>query len=201
MKRIGMCLILVIMTVCLLTACKDSGEGDSAENAAVFSKKGSIRITSVEPFDEDLYSRKELKSLIDSAVAKVGESSVSMESLEVKDNVCTLVMEYASSDAFVRFNEGVPFFYGTCRDAVAGGFDLSSLYGQPSTVRSSRIMTAGKVQEYADHMLIYVTSPQKLYLPGEAVYVTANVRLEDKNNVAVLADSVSVSEPAILILQ
>ena len=200
MKRFGISLILVILTVCLLAACKDGG-GSPAENSAVFSKMGSIRVTSVEPFDEDLYSKKELKNMIDTTVARVGEADVSVESLEVKDNICTLVMEYASSDAFGSFNEGVPFFYGTCSDAVARGFDLSPLYGQPSMVRSSRIMTAGKVQEFADHMLIYVTSPQTLYLPGKAVYATANVRLDDKDNKAVLADSVSVSEPAILILQ
>ncbi len=199
--RLAGILILLSALTFSVSACSRKGEEIPSESTAQFLKNGGITVTSVEPFDESLYSRKELKSLIDSQISKAGSKNVTFGSLDVTDNVATLVLEYASSDAFCRFNEGVILFYGTCADAAKAGLNLSAIYGQPSAVRSSRIMTAGKISgDLADHTLIYITAPQVLILPEPVLYATANVRVEDGTR-AVLSDRVSGREPAILILQ
>lgn len=201
--RVRLAGILVLLSVLAVTvsACGKGKEETPAESTAQFLKNGSITVTSVEPFDESLYSKKELKSLIDTQISETGSGDVVFGSLDVADNVATLVLEYSSSDAFCRFNEGVILFYGTCAEAGGTGLDLSPIYGQPSAVRSSRIMTAGKMTgDLADHKLIYITAPQVLILPEPVLYTTANVRVEDGRR-AVLSDKVSGSEPAILILQ
>ena len=200
MKRLFSYLLLPAVIILLLTGCHRNGFGTAAVNTAEFSDKGSIRVTSVEPFDISLYSERELREMIDEEIAAAGSSNVSMESLSVKDNVATLVMDYASSDAFCRFNEGVRMFYGTCGDAVAAGLDLSPLYGQPSAVKSSRIMTVNKLTELKDNRLIYVTVPQDLILPGPVLFVTSNVKVEENDRVS-LSSTVSGTNPAILILQ
>lgn len=196
MKRYFCALVLVLCLI--LAAGCGKKEKVSDVSKIVFEKDGSLKVTSVETFDKDYYSEKELEALIRQAVSDHG-SGVKEEAFSVKDGMARLRMRYASADDYARFNDAV-IYYGTVAGARAAGFDLSSIMGSVNLKDASHLLNEHALDEAADNPLICLTEPGEIEFSHDVLFVNGQVEVMEDNR-AWIPGSVSEEAPAILILE
>lgn len=120
----GLAVVLVLVIIVGVFVLGGCSAYESDTNTVYFLKNGKVVTNNIENFDEEVYSKDELKSYIKDIVgtynAEHGDT-VKQKVLKVKDGVATLVMEYATPEVYEDF-EGTEIFAGTLADAVAAGY-------------------------------------------------------------------------------
>lgn len=157
--------VIIIIGVFFLGSCGNAYEADA--NTLYLLEDGKVVSSSVESFDEKVYSEKELKSYIKEVVDTYNaenENAVKQKSLKVKDGVATLVMEYASAEAYKDF-EGTEIFVGSIADAVAAGYTFEGAFAN---------VADGKVTECTSEEFLNSTEYQVLVIKANM-----NVSLEE----------------------
>lgn len=186
-RRIGILCALMILTGSL-AGCggseKVSGGGVSAEsNVAEIKKDGAVTNTIEEELDPELYGEEDsLKEFLvresNQYNSDAGADRVSIKKIEMKDDMLTLVMEYAAAEDFGAFNE-YPFFYGTVADAYENGYDLDLQFvsaegDDKEGITREELLEMGSrkiviVQLPKDELLTVDTGSKILYYAGDAV--------------------------------
>lgn len=177
------------------------GQYDSS--TAEFRKNGSIRVTSVESFDEDYYDAGELKNMIQEAVSSYnqekGGSGVSRKYFRVADKTAVVVLDYQSAEDYQDFN-GTPLFMGTVGDAQSEGYDFESIMAAVSHEDSSRILNQATLDQLTDNEVIILTEQVNVVMPRGILYATPNLGVTDELH-ATAIDTISAEKPAIVILK
>ncbi len=130
--------IVIVIGVFVLGSCS-AYESDS--NTVYLLEDGKVVLSSVEDFDENAYSKKDLKGYIKEVVNTYNaenQNAVKQKSLKVKGGKATLVMEYASVEHFENF-EGTDIFVGSLADAVAAGYTFE---GEFANVAEGKVKVA-----------------------------------------------------------
>lgn len=196
-------LLLVAAVFVLHTAVKALGPKAYDVPTAEFRRDGSIRVTSVESFEEDYYDAAELKSRIREAVAAYNEAGgsnlVRQSDFAVTDGTAKVVLTYASSSDYRSFNN-MPLFVGTVREAQEEGYDLSSLLSSVSQEDSSRILNEDTLSQLSDNGIILWMEQTDMVVPEEILYATPNLSITDSTHAAA-ADTISQTAPAIIVLK
>ncbi|MBQ4307809.1 MAG: hypothetical protein II759_04455 [Lachnospiraceae bacterium] len=174
------------------------------ESTVVVSRNGAFSVTSVESFDESLYSREELEQRIDEELKALStadgeKSSVEFVKLEVKNGKAALLMNYDSASDYASFNDTVAYF-GTVHYASLEGYDLSPLLSVPSQVESDVLLSSAELERLGNHSLVIISEPVLVELPSDIMYCTENARVTDKRKAAI-QDAVSELNPAMFILK
>ena len=157
--------VIIIIGVFFLGSCGNAYEADA--NTLYLLENGKVVSSSVESFDEKVYSEKDLKSYIKEVVDTYNaenENAVKEKSLKVKDGVATLVMEYASADVYEDF-EGTEIFVGSIADAVEAGYAFEGDFAN---------VTDGKVKACTSEEFLESKDYQVLIIKANV-----NVSLED----------------------
>ncbi len=188
--------ICIVLSVCIFMLSGCGGKADK-EPGMVFEKNGSIRVTNVENFSAPYYSEKELEQTIDDSIASY-DGGIKKDSLSVDHQTAYLTMTYRSADLYSEYNN-VFLFYGTVREAREQGIDLSPILGAVSTKQSMHILTAAKLEDLADNMLIVMTEPGTVSFPKSVLYMSSNVTAGTKKNTCRIQEA-GKEVPAILIL-
>lgn len=189
------------MLACFAMTVSGCGKkADSSVNAVSFSKNGEMTVTSVEPFDQNKYSKDELQKKIgtDLKAYDSSGSAVRMDSLSVSKNSARLVMRYASAGDYAKFND-TGCFFGTISDANLEGKDLSRLLSEPSRENTEKILTNSDIETMGSNHLIILQEQTAVSTPWKILYSTENVKVSDDTH-AEITEDVSASEPAMLIL-
>ena len=103
--------LLMVMTIALTFVGCDNKVGDIAlekgQTAIHISKDGKVQYGVAESFDKDYYDKKELKSTVENEVDEFnsdsdasGKDALSLKSMDVKKDVATMIMEFASTTDF-----------------------------------------------------------------------------------------------------
>ncbi len=180
--------------VFLLAGC---GRKSAKEPGMVFEKNGSIRVTNVENFSAPYYSEKELEQIIDEGIAAY-DGEIKKESLSVDHQTAYLTMTYRSADLYSDYND-VFLFYGSVKEAQQQGIDLTPILGAVSAKQSMHILTASKLQDLSDNILIVVSETGLVTVPRPVLYMSANVTAGTKKNTCRIQEA-GKDSPAILIL-
>ena len=192
----------------LLAACGKGADTPRQESTVVVSKTGSFSVTSVESFDESLYSREELERRIDEELtaynaagddADGSKKAVRLVKLEVRDGRASLLMDYASASDYAAFNDTVAYF-GSVQLAGLEGYDLSPLLSAPSQVENDVLLSGAEIERLGNHNLVIVSEPVLVELPSDIMYCTDNTAVIDKRKAAV-SDGASELNPAMFILK
>ncbi|MBP3736922.1 MAG: hypothetical protein J6I56_07875 [Lachnospiraceae bacterium] len=196
MRKRLFCALVLALCLILQAGCGRK-EKMSDVSQLVFAKDGSLQAISIETFDREYYSEKELASVIREAVSAHGQG-VKQESFSVKNGEARLKMHYASADDYARFNDTV-IYYGTVAGARGAGYDLSSVMGSVSLKDSSHLLNNAALEAAADNPVIYLTEPGEIEFAQEVLFANGQVEVMEENRAWIPA-SVSEDEPAILIL-
>ena len=141
-------------------------------------ENGKIVSTDIEAFDEKNYEKKELESyvkdVIDTYNSENEKDSVKKKSLKVKEDVATLVLEYASDEVFKDLN-GVDFFTGTVKEAKEAGYAFDVEFAKVSG-ETAYFATLEEFEGDEAYKVVIIKSNRKVVVPGEVCFVsTENV--------------------------
>lgn len=171
-------LALVILIVALVFSSCGSEYAKTDTCTVYVLKDGKIVSTDIEAFDEKKYEKKELESyvkdVIDTYNAENEKDSLKKKSLKVKDDVATLVLEYASDEVYKDVN-GVDFFTGTVKEAQEAGYKFDVDFAKMS---DGTAFLAGLEDFEKDdtYKVVIIKSNRKVVVPGEVCFVsTQNV--------------------------
>lgn len=120
----GLAVVLVLVIILAVFVFGGCSTYETDTNTVYLLENGKVVSNSVEAFDENAYSEKELKNYIKEIVGTYNAehgSAVKQKSLNVKDGTATLVMEYVSAEVYEDF-EGTEIFTGTLAEAVEAGY-------------------------------------------------------------------------------
>lgn len=192
MILIGLAAILLIVVVAALFVSGAIGGGSVERNSVYILDNGKIVSTNIEPFDEEYYSKSELKSYINDVIKAYnkenGSGSVRQRSLKVKNGVATSVLQYKNADVFEDFY-GRELFVGTIGEALGAGysFDIpfASVKGNVKEVTHEAFLTA------EGYKVAIIRANTKVKVEGEIYYVST------ENIAEVGSDYVVIKEGAL----
>lgn len=171
-------LALVILLVALVFSSCGSDYAKADTCTVYVLEDGKIVSTDIEAFDEKKYEKKELESyvkdVIDTYNAENEKDSLKKKSLKVKDDVATLVLEYASDEVYKNVN-GIDFFTGTVKEAQEAGYKFDVEFAKMS---DGTAFLAGLEDFEKDdtYKVVIIKSNKKVVVPGEVCFVsTQNV--------------------------
>lgn len=193
MMTAGLAIVLVLVIIIGVFVLGSCSAYESDANTVYLLENGKVVSTSVESFDEDAYSKSDLKSYIKEVVNTYNEENgnmVKQKSLKVKDGLATLVMEYADAETFEDF-EGTEIFTGSVADAVAAGYTFE---GDFANVADGKV-TASSTEEFlsGDYKVLIIKANVTVSLEeGQICYVSAENTASVKDGVVVIKDGANI---------
>jgi hypothetical protein len=171
----------------MLTGC---GTNYATEESTVFVQKdGKVVSTDVENFSNS-YDEEELKNYVETAIseytAQYGEDTVTLKDVAVADGKATLILEYASTEDYTRFN-GIELFTGSIAEALAAGYDFdvdfADVTGDTPTACSASDFTGED-----GYKVVVIKTNANVNVSGKICYVSQkNVSLVDKKTISIAA--------------
>lgn len=174
----GLAVLLVVLVILAVFVFGSCGTYDVDRSTVFIEEDGKVVSATVESFDENTYSKDELKEYISAAIeefnSKNGEKSAKQKTLSVKEGVATLVIEYANTSLFQKF-EGTEIFVGSIADAMEAGFAFD---GQFASVAGGVVREAA-FEDFAndsEYKVAIIKANTKVVIDGTIYYVsTENV--------------------------
>lgn len=194
--------ILIGLFLMLRAVTKALGPEEYDTSTAEFHKNGSIRVTSVESFDQDYYDAAELKKQIKEEISDYNDANgggVKQNSLEVSNQTAKLVLTYSSAKDYQSFNN-TTLFMGTVQEAEDQGFDFASIMSAVSHADSSKILNQDTLDQLTANEVIILTEQVNVVTAQEILYATPNLGVTDSTH-ATAIDTISADSPAIIILK
>lgn len=193
----GLAVVLVIVIIIGVFVLGSCSTYETDANTVYLLKDGRIVSNSVENFDEDAYSKNDLKSYIKEVIntynAENG-NTVKQKSLNVKDDVATLVMEYSSAEDYEAF-EGTDIFVGSVADAVAAGYTFE---GEFANVSDGKVKQASSEDFLnGEYQVVIIKANVAVSLEeGQICYVSSENIESVKDGVVVIKDGANILETA-----
>lgn len=208
--------ILAASMILGLAAC-GSVKFEPKETSIFVTKDRGVVSAEIESFDNSAYAdnprykEEDLKAFVEETVIAYNQSAsglgyayakdakdakaedtlpVAIESLTVKDNVATLILDYNSADAYLAFNgsaDSVPvkdLIIGTVRDGVNSGLDFSGMLNADGSAADLEKLTSSE-----KYMLVAVTGTTVMKVEGDVKYMSPGVTLKDENTVVTTEDT------------
>ncbi len=151
-------------------------EGGETGTIVSFGKDGTVRSHIEESFGESYYDKEELQQTVSDQAASynklAGEERITVERVEVLDDMAQVDMTYTQAADYAFFNK-VIFFAGSAGEAHEQGYDLnvvlSGAENSQETVGQSDILAMEGVT------LLITDIGDSIALNGKALYISENV--------------------------
>lgn len=186
-KKIAI-LTVSLLLLGLLTGCADHAT-ETEQTTMTIAKDRSVTLIIVEDFTQDYYSQSELQEMILKEAAAYnnshGADDISVEKVEVKDQKATVVMQFATPQAYAAYNNQI-FFCGTVEEAVQAGYAMDVPLLQLGEV--TRQIGRDELMTMADSKLIIAEESQQIRLPGEVQYASEGVIVSGKGRTVMLPE-------------
>jgi len=182
--------IVIIIGVFVLGGCSTY---ETNTNTVYLLEDGKVVSNSVEAFDENVYSKNDLKSYIKGVVDTYNaehQNAVKQKSLNVKDGKATLVMEYASAEDFENF-EGTEIFVGSVAEAVAAGYTFEGDFANVADGKA-KIVTSDEFLN-GDYKVAIIKANVEVSLEKVQIcYVSSENTESVKDGVVVIKDGANI---------
>ena len=137
----GLAIVLVLVIILAIFVFGGCSTYETDTNTVYLLENGKVISNSVEAFDENAYSEKELnnyiKEVVDTYNAENG-NTVKQKSLSVKNGMATLVMEYADAEDYEDF-EGTEIFAGTLAEAAEAGYTFEGDFADVTDGKAKQV--------------------------------------------------------------
>lgn len=191
---VGLVAVLVILIVASLFLSGAIGGKTADGNSVYILENGKVVSTNLEAFDEDDYSKSELKSYMRDVIKAYnkenGSGSVKQKSLHIKNNVATSVLQYKDADAFEDFY-GRELFVGTIGEAIGAGYSFDIPF---ASVNGDTITECTNEKFIADesYKVAIIKANTKVMVEGKIAFIST------ENIAEVGLDYVIIREGAVL---
>ncbi len=184
-------LLVIILAVFVFGSC---GKYDTDTSTVYVLENGKVISTSVEAFDEEKYDKGQLKDYIKETIntynSENGKGSIKQKSFAVKDNMASLVMQYADASVFGDF-EGIELFNGTLEEAKEAGYTFEGVFARVS----DGVYTQCSVEDFmneSEYKVVIIKANTKVCVENsEICYVsTENVASVGEDYVVIKGGSV-----------
>lgn len=197
-QKLALLVVLIaVLLILIVAAVFKSGilGGKTVDGNSVYIlESGKIVSTNIEVFDEDDYSKSELKSYMKDVISDYnkenGSGSVKQKSFNVKNDVATSVLQYKDADTFEDFY-GRELFVGTIGEAIDAGYSFDIPF---ASVSGSTITECTNEKFIADetYKVAIIKANTKVMVEGGICFVST------VNIAEVGSDYVIIKEGALL---
>ena len=191
-KRILLKIIISLYLLFILAGNVACSSGSRmAQTEITMQKDGGVSIRLVESFDKPYYDAEELRQSILTKVASynrnVGSGNISVEKIEVENQIAEVIMSYETAEDYARFNKEV-YFVGSATKAQEAGYDLNTvLSGAEDTTETIGMSDMLNMEDY---QILITDSKIPIIINGKAEYLSDNVSVsKNKKVITVAADS------------
>ncbi len=165
--------LVILLAVFVFGSCgSDYTKADT--NTVYVLENGKIISTDVESFNEKTYKKSELqdyvKDVIDTYNKENENGSLKKKSLKVKDDVATLVLEYANTEVYEGVN-GVELFVGSVKEAQKAGYNFETTFAKMSDGKAYTATAEDFAKDEA-YKVVIIKSNTKVVVPGEVCFVS-----------------------------
>jgi len=146
----------------------DGEESSNSHNIIDLNNDGSLTEKSVEDFDTSEYDPEELKKMVNSTIEKynaLGDESIVLKSLEIKDGLARAVIYYKSAKDYAAYNEKI-FETGKASDLDITGFTLAD--------DKNQVLTIDAMDEIKGNYVM-LNDDTVIALPKDIQYISRNV--------------------------
>lgn len=179
MKKLKLWLCMILL-VCCLVGCGDQ-EATYDTTTLVVNDDGTFKEVVVEPFDKEYYDASEMESFVRNEIQNYNLSKVStqisLESVEVEDEIAKVTISYKTDKDYQEFNEDGILFVGTVKEAMEEGFHFDQTfiaYGKTDKV------SVAKVTENGNYGIVVTQQGTNVVLPDKILYISENVTTHGK---------------------
>ena len=178
--------LVIILAIFVFGGCSTY---ETDRNTVYILNNGKVISNSIESFDENVYSKKELKSYMKEVIDVYNEENgnvVKQKSLKVKKDEATLVMEYASAEDYEKF-EGTEIFVGSVAEALEEGYTFE---GDFANVADGKVKIAVSDDFLnGDYKVVIIKANVNVSLDeGEICFVSAQNTESVKDGVVVITE-------------
>ena len=191
-KRILLKIIISLYLLFILAGNVACSSGSRmAQTEITMQKDGGVSIRLVESFDKPYYDAEELRQSILTKVASynrnVGSGNISVEKIEVENQIAEVIMSYETAEDYAQFNKEV-YFVGSATKAQEVGYDLNTvLSGAEDTTETIGMSDMLNMEDY---QILITDSKIPIIINGKAEYLSDNVSVsKNKKVITVAADS------------
>lgn len=180
----------VLAALFLLTACGE--EKLSVDTNTLYIKKdGTVTEAAFELFDKEYYDAAELQSFVEEEVKNYNyrnvKEAVTVERVEVKDNVAAAYLNYQSVEDYIAFNDAEMFF-GTVKEAMDAGYNFETGFLKYDKQEAVGILD---VTEEGSNYVLILNASVDVRVGGTICYTSDNVQKKDKKNVSLTQGGLS----------
>ncbi len=188
MKKFLCLALCVILCLGVLTGC---GKKYDAEESTIYvEKKGVVVATDVQEFDESVYSLDDLKDYIKETVDAYndenGSKSVTLKTVTVSDNKCSMTLKYASYEDYAKFN-GSELFVGSVAEALAAGYSFDGVEFASVDGESASVCEASEFLDSSDSYKVAILKDDayRIHTYGNVKYIsTSNTSIVDQKTIS-----------------
>lgn len=171
----GLALVVVLLIVLAVFVFGSCGSYDVDRSTVFIKKDGKVVSASVEAFDENIYSKDELKDYIKETIRTYndenGKDRAKQKSFSVKKGIATLVMEYKNVGIFQDF-EGIEIFTGSIPEAMDEGFAFDEVF---ASVAGGAVKEASfdDFRDNSEYQVVIIKANTQVNVEGTICYVSA----------------------------
>lgn len=190
----ALAVVLVLVIILAIFVFGGCSTYESNKNTVYILENGKVVSNSVEDFDEDVYSKGDLKDYIKEVVNTYNTengNTVKQKSLTVKDGVATLVMEYATAEDYEDF-EGTEIFVGSIAEAVEAGYTFQEDFANVADGKVVPVNVEDFLEDPAYQVVIIKANVDVCLKEGQICYVSATNTESVKDGVVVIKDGANL---------
>ncbi len=120
-------LIGILLGIMAVALCACELGASTGTNLLYVTKKNQVTAFYMESLDQDYYDEEELQEFVEEAVAsyieEAGKNTVVIKKFQVKNQVATLKLHFASIEDYAAF-QGETLFVGTVGEALEAGYSF-----------------------------------------------------------------------------
>ncbi len=180
MKRLKLWLGMILL-VCCLAGCGDQ-ETSYDTTTLVVKDDGTFVEVVVEPFDKEYYDASELESFVQNEIQEYNlrkvSTQLSLEGVEVEDEIAKVSISYKTDEDYRNFNEGT-VFVGTVREAINEGYQFDQTF---RAYEKTEDVSVAQVTENGNYGIVITAEAINVALPDKILYISENVVTNGKKS-------------------
>lgn len=188
--------ITTVILSAMIFAAGCGGVENAEETAIGISKAGKITQVLKEDFPTEFYSSEELITWVteqaDEYNHTAGQEQVTVKKAEVEEDQAVVILQYKTDEDYRKFNS-VDFFSGSVDQAVKEGYTFAGDFLAASGEKAETGVLPGKCM---GEQVLVIREPYLVEVPGEILYVSANVEIAGKKQAKLQEDEQDPYEPA-----
>lgn len=190
-RRIALGLIIAAVVVIIaLIVCAATGVFSKGADCSTLTLKsnGKVVFEELTSFEEDYYSKRELKRYIKDTIREYNQTSdgsVRFKKLKVKKERAYAKYVFSDYETYGEFT-GQTIFSGTVAEAMGSDYDFLDIFAKVEDKAKTKEASLEQVTKHNDYKVLIVRGNMNVRVPGEIIYVSDScTEVVDDNQITI----------------